>query len=423
MKYDKRDSIRAERMLEIAAMVEKAVARGRPADRELARIFRQNRSFGSHDRRIYSEAAFALLRWRGWTGTLEQTGPRALLQALLLDSDAITPHLCALADSLQIASETLRALGALDLADKAQALSGMNGGSASPATESLIPAWALDSLPFDSDARSAWIASIQTSLPVWIRIDSGHEQAARSVLESNAIGIQPHPALPLAWRSDRNISRAVLNSSEAGHIHLQDLSSQAVALICAPQPGESWWDLCAGGGGKSLHLADLLGETGSILASDPRAESLRSLHERARRANIGIIKTRKSAKAAEAEIFDGVLVDAPCSGSGTWARNPDARCRTDQAFVENRARLQVRLLEQAAAAVKPGGKLVYAVCSLFKQETTDVIAAFSASRPDFKPAPFRNPLTGEDCPGQLLIDGVSEQTIAMFIARFSRSAP
>jgi 16S rRNA (cytosine967-C5)-methyltransferase len=422
MNYDKRDSIRAERMIEIAGMVEKAVSRGRPADRELARIFRQNRSFGSHDRRIYSEAAFSLLRWRGWTGTLEQAGPRALLQAALLDADEIAPHLAALADSQHIAPDTLRALGALDLVEKAQALSGMNGGSVPPATESLIPAWALDSLPFDSDARSAWIASIQTALPVWLRIDSGHEPSARSVLETNAISIQPHPALPLAWSSDRNISRAVLNSDEAGHIHLQDLSSQAVALICAPHSGESWWDLCAGGGGKSLHLADLLGGAGSVLASDPRGESLRSLHERARRANIGIIKTRKSGKPAADASYDGVLVDAPCSGSGTWARNPDARWRTDQAFVDNRARLQVRLLEQAAASVKAGGKLVYAVCSLFKQETTDVFAAFSASHPDFKPDPFRNPLAGADCPGQLLIDGVSEQTIAMFVARFRRSA-
>lgn len=409
-------------MIDVTAEVEKAVERGRPADRELARIFRQNRGFGSHDRRLYSAGAFSLMRWRGWTGAISAAGPIAGLCANLLDAQTIAPHIFALADALDVNADKLQPLGELGIEAKAEALAGMGLHERAPAPEDLIPKWTWDALPFREPAeRMAWLETIQRPRPVWLRFDSGHEEHALSFLEANGIETSRHELIQSAWMTETNISRAVLNARKAACIHLQDLSSQAVATVCAPAAEEKWWDTCAGAGGKSLHLADLLAH-GTIVATDTRPQTLRNLHKRRVSGGMSRIRTEKldATKSIPREApFDGVLVDAPCSGVGTWARNPDARWRTDPEFVNNRARLQLKLLENASEAVKPGGKLVYAVCSPLPKETSAVVSAFAEQHPRFRLTPFQNPLAGGECPGNCLIDGIRNRSIAMYIAVFT----
>jgi 16S rRNA (cytosine967-C5)-methyltransferase len=168
---------------------------------------------------------------------------------------------------------------------------------------------------------------------------------------------------------------------------VQDIASQAVGKVCGPKVGDRWWDVCAGAGGKSLHLADLMQDKGEIIATDLRNSALRELEKRARIAGFSSIRTHAVATKPTG-LFDGVLVDAPCSGIGTWARNADMRWRTEAKTVADKALLQLKLLDDAAASVRPGGRLVFAVCTVTEPETVGVVRHFQEKHPEFMADPF-----------------------------------
>src|SRR5690606_4933636 len=170
--------------------------------------------------------------------------------------------------------------------------------------------------------------------------------------------------------------------------------AQLVGHACAPRPGETWWDACAGEGGKLLHLADLMGNKGVIWASDRNERRLQVAKRRAGRAqvfNYRIAPWDGAARLPTRTRFDGILVDAPCSGVGTWQRNPHARWRTTPDDVRELAATQRRLLEHAAAGLKPHGRLIYAVCTLTRSETSAVAEAFTAAHPELAPYPLFRP--------------------------------
>jgi 16S rRNA (cytosine967-C5)-methyltransferase len=162
-----------------------------------------------------------------------------------------------------------------------------------------------------------------------------------------------------------------------GLAEVQDESSQRAVELCRPAGGERWLDLCAGSGGKALGLAALGAE---VTASDASARRLAELPRRARRAGARVAVVRGEPTGA----FDGVLVDAPCSGSGALAREPDARWRIDDGAVLRFAREQRDVLDRGAALVRPGGALVFATCSLFREEGEDVLADFLVRHRDFR---------------------------------------
>jgi 16S rRNA (cytosine967-C5)-methyltransferase len=174
----------------------------------------------------------------------------------------------------------------------------------------------------------------------------------------------------------------------AGEFEIQDIASQAVGLLCAPKPGETWWDACAGEGGKLLHLSDLMENKGLIWASDRAAWRLQKLKRRTARAkafNYRAAHWDGGAKLPTKTKFDGVLVDAPCSGVGTWQRNPQARWATTVEDVKELAEVQKRLLAHVGPSVKPGGKLIYSVCTLTRAETSEVVDHFNQTQAEFQP--------------------------------------
>ncbi|MFA5058786.1 MAG: RsmB/NOP family class I SAM-dependent RNA methyltransferase, partial [Opitutaceae bacterium] len=149
-----------------------------------------------------------------------------------------------------------------------------------------------------------------------------------------------------------------------------------------------WWDACAGEGGKTLHLADLMQNRGLIWASDRSVRRLQILKKRAARAqvfNYRAVAWNGGPQPPTKTRFDGILVDAPCSGVGTWQRHPHARWTVSPADVRELAAVQQKLLQHAAGSLKSGGRLVYAVCTLTRTETTGVAAAFTADHPEFEP--------------------------------------
>jgi 16S rRNA (cytosine967-C5)-methyltransferase len=239
----------------------------------------------------------------------------------------------------------------------------------------------------------AWVRALQREPSLWLRARRGWGGAlARKLGNCRVFGGGPlADTLEYHGRSDLFRTREF----HAGEFEVQDLSSQAVGLICAPRPGETWWDACAGEGGKTLHLSDLMENRGLIWASDRAAWRLARLKRRAARA--GVFNYRVAAWDGGPRLptktkFDGVLVDAPCSGIGTWHRNPHARWTTTAEDVKELSDLQQRLLLHAAAAVKPGGKLVYAACSLADGETTEVVRGFEQRCSQFERLAVSNPL-------------------------------
>jgi 16S rRNA (cytosine967-C5)-methyltransferase len=174
------------------------------------------------------------------------------------------------------------------------------------------------------------------------------------------------------------------DSYRDGRIEIQDVGSQLILESVGVAPGGRWLDACAGAGGKTLQLASLLGATGRVTARDSRQGPLKELLARAARAGLdGRIDAGTGEDPASG--YDGVLVDAPCSGSGTWRRSPHLRWIATEDGVRSAAALQLGLLRANLSRVKPGGLLVYATCSLCRTENESVVEAFLRENSDVEP--------------------------------------
>jgi len=180
-----------------------------------------------------------------------------------------------------------------------------------------------------------------------------------------------------------------LSSFQQGWFQVQDEAAQLVSLLLAPRPGETVLDACAGRGGKTGHIAQLMNNQGTLVALDRSGARLAALKEEMRRLGVSIVSCREASLsddcAAEAPArFDRVLLDAPCSGLGTLRRNPDIKWAADRKDLGRYHQTQFALLERAAERVAPGGLLVYAVCSPEPEETVDVVRMFLAKNPQFQ---------------------------------------
>jgi len=360
-------------VLNQAARVLKLVQTGTPADQALRESLTQDRHFTAPaERRAVSHAVFTYFRWWRW----------------------LEPK-----DSLQKQTEA-----ALKLQER------FNKNPASFKAEALaarvVPEWVKDEM----DVPVEWLHQLQREPVLWIRTKAG---SAESV--AKRLGNCVPPELPdfrfqassFRYSGLKDLYRTP--EFQGGEFEIQDLASQLVGHACAPQPGETWWDACAGEGGKTMHLADLMQNKGLLWASDRSARRLAKLKERAARAKVFNYRAAEwdgTAKLPTKTKFDGILVDAPCSGVGTWQRNPHARWTTTVKDVAELAAVQARLLDSVAPAVKPGGRLIYSVCTLTRAETTAVADAFTAAHPEFEAIP----VTGVADPGQKIPGSASPAT-------------
>ena len=397
---------------------------GRPADTLLNRFLRNHRELGSRDRRFLSQAVFSFFRWHGWTvGKLGLSPSEACLVGAALDTTELPPSFKYMQNQFNL-PPGIAPIGDQSVADKRDALSEWFKD-----VPGIQPLALVDLFPSDFEdivdpgAIDRCIASFQQRPPVWIRARAGAESLLQA-LEEQQIPGRVHPQVPAALSLEAGMNLSSVLNQHSGQFLVQDISSQCVGLVCAPDRGEDWWDCCAGAGGKALHLMDLMQQEGKVLATDVRNDALKELKKRARHHGIRNIRTQPFNAVNDEpfrKTFDGVLVDAPCSGWGTWARNPDARWRTSRKEVTQCANRQQKILNNATWCVKPGGVLVYAACSFTRPETEEVVMNFLDHHANFKLAPFANPLTGEQTDGQLQVwpwDGPGD---AMFIARFIRT--
>ena len=369
-----------------AALVIGSMKPGVPADAALREYLARNQSLGAVGKRSVSRAVFTYFRWFNW---LER------------------------GDSLQ--KQVLRAIACQERFDrdptgfKFQALAARS-----------VPSW----LASEMELTAAYLRQLQREPSLWIRAKASALEAVKRDLGSCEAPAFPASltataGLPaLRYRGTADLHKA--DGFQSGAFEIQDLSSQLVGLACAPRSGETWWDACAGEGGKTLHLSDLMGNKGMLWATDRSVRRLGVLKKRAARASMFNYRSAVWTGAASAPFktpCDGVLVDAPCSGVGTWQRNPHARWTSSIDDVRELTTVQQALLGNAARSVKVGGRLVYSVCTLTRSETAGVADKFEQTHKDFEPTALPLSSSGSS---RLILQPEELDSNGMFVVAWKR---
>ncbi len=258
------------------------------------------------------------------------------------------------------------------------------------------PDWALGPLRQRfGDSFGAEMAAMLVPPPLDLRVNpvKTTREAVLRDLQRLGIAAKATPLSPLGIRVQERLSLARLPGLKTGEIEIQDEGSQLVAGLVDAKPGDRVVDFCAGAGGKTLALAAQMQNRGHVIACDVNEARLKRAAERLRRAGLHNVETRVLASETDKWVkrhklgFDRVLIDAPCSGTGTWRRNPDARWRAPELGLAGLVALQARILASAARLVKPGGRLVYATCSVLVEENEAQVTGFLAAHPGFHLVP------------------------------------
>lgn len=390
----------AARIAAAIEILEAIAATERPADRVANAYLRERRYIGSKDRRAVADRVFGVLRRRarlGWwcarTG-LDPEAPRHLVLAdLLLFEGQGLEALEALFDGGRyhpsVLSESERA-----------ALSGLQGQALeAPEQEPWVrlecPAWLWPDFQaaFDEAVESE-LAALREAAPLDLRVNApkAEREEVRLQLEGEGIACAATAFSPFGLRAEGRRAVTATAAFRDGLVEVQDEGAQLLALLTDARPGQAVCDLCAGGGGKTLALGAAMAGEGRLVAADIDARRLAAARPRFRRAGLMGVEERVLAAvdpwlADQAGAFDRVLVDAPCSGSGTWRRNPEARWRLTPEGLQDLQGRQDALMAQAAGLVRPAGRLVYGTCSLLPAENATRTAAFLESRSDFRQLP------------------------------------
>jgi 16S rRNA (cytosine967-C5)-methyltransferase len=408
-----------------------------PADRVFDGWARNSRFAGSKDRAAVGELVFKVLRHRAeLTIALGSEEPRLLvLGAVSMIDEAGSAAAMALADGARHAPAPLTSEEAAALRNAA-----LPNGDAPAHVRLNYPAWL--QAEFDTafgDRLEVEMAAMMERAPTDLRVNAlkGDREAALAALAEANVEVEPTPLAPNGLRLKGRANLQGLQAFRDGLIELQDEGSQLACLLTAAKPGEQIVDLCAGGGGKALALAAMMGNRGQIHACDTDRRRLGKLMPRAQRAGARNIQTRflkPDTLASEADPdladlearMDCVLVDAPCSGTGAWRRSPDARWRLTPELLASYGAAQTEVLARGARAVKPGGRLVYVTCSLLPSENEARIAAFLEDRPDFALADWETFWPEGSAPpaappsGALRLSPASTRTDGFYVAVLKR---
>lgn len=375
------------------AIVAAARDSGAAADTIIAKYFSQRRYAGSKDRRAVRELVYAAIRM---LGERPKSGRAAMLA--LAEGDA---EMLALFDG---SAHAPAAIGDKEVA----------------AVPGVAPDWIVARLLASGTGVDELPALIDRA-PLDVR--TNRLKPAPAPIE----GAEPIAGLSDAWRLPSGTNIETLDAFRDGALEVQDAGSQIVSLAAEASAGQRVVDLCAGAGGKTLALAAAMGNDGALLATDTDRARLSRLAPRAERAGATIIETRLLNPGSEAETLsdwadsaDCVLIDAPCSGTGTWRRNPEARWRLTPERIARLAGTQAHVLEIGAGLVKPGGALVYIVCSLLDEEGAGQVAAFLSAHSGWTSDAPNLPAGRTHGPGVRLTPA-HDDTDGFFVARLRRA--
>ena len=424
--------------IDLLAAIE--TTRARPADAVANDYFRARRFIGGGDRRAVSDRVWQVLRTRrrlGWwlrdrASPVETTSPRLLVAAsLLLEGGALGGIASAFSggrfapaplDPAELV--TLRRLEGHTLEHR-----GM------PAAVRLeMPDWLLPRLAERfGPALEAELQALLQPAPLDLRVNllKTTREAAQPALAAEGLDAVPTPFSPWGLRITSRRPVTAGPAFQSGLVEIQDEGSQLVAALVDARPGQRVCDFCAGAGGKTLALAMIMANRGQLVACDTSAARLENATHRLRRAGVSnaerhLLRPGDKWAKRRAENFDRVLVDAPCTGTGTWRRNPDARQRLTEADLDELTARQAAILDAAAPLVRKHGRLVYATCAMLFEENEAQVMHFLARHPGFSLVPLSRawPLdTAPACAGDFLaLTPARHDTDGFFAAVLERTA-
>ncbi|RKI45359.1 RsmB/NOP family class I SAM-dependent RNA methyltransferase [Corallococcus sp. AB004] len=359
----------------LSAVMSEALARvlsGDPAERVLDRTLRSHRDLSREGRQALKEVVFNVGLWRRRLG-------------FLLDSADPSPS--------QLLFALLHGLVGVPASDAA-AWAGLaapvplrTGTPPSLALRASLPDWLADHFARELGTEAEdFCAHLNVPGPITLRVNPARisREALAARLVSEGVSTRPGSWSPLALHVDGpRPNLYALPSLREGLFEVQDEGSQLLGLLVEARPGETVLDLCAGAGGKTLQLGAAMKDSGRLLAYDPDAERLDRLQQRASRAGLTRVQVLRTPPSPGLNV-DRVLADAPCSELGSLRRGPDLRFRLTPDSLSRYTAIQRDILARAADVVRPGGRVVYATCTLNRAENQDVVADFLRSRPDFR---------------------------------------
>lgn len=352
-----------------------------PADAILRNFFREHSKLGAQDRAFIAETVFGILRHRFFLESLTKL---------------ITPRALVLAYLVKFHGMNLRELASLISETEKKWLSEIKAikPDAQPlAIQAEFPVWLVEKLQqFMPDADILDLGlSLQKSAPLDLRVNTFLAKRAQvlEILKQEGIeaGETPYSPCGIRLAGKPAINRHALFL--AGKIEVQDEGSQLLGYLLAPKRGEMVVDFCAGAGGKSLLLGALMNSKGRLYAFDVSEKRLSNLKPRFKRSGLSNLHAQRIEHENDSKVrrlagkIDRVLVDAPCSGLGTLRRNPDLKWRQSPRSIEELKVKQAAILSSAAGLLKPGGRLVYATCSLLPEENQTIIHDFLVAHPQF----------------------------------------
>ena len=352
-----------------------------PADARLRQFFRSRPQMGREDRAFVAEAVFAFLR------------RRRSIEALAGASD---PRHLALATLVRELGRSVREIDAALTGDEREWLAAFKARVQAPLPEAVdadLPDWLWERLgeTMGPARRAAFARSAREGAPLDLRVNTlkTTRDEALAALRADGIAATPTPHSPWGLRATGRPMLAKHPWFVDGRIEVQDEGSQLVAFLVAPRRGEMVVDFCAGAGGKTLALGVLMRSQGRLYAFDTVDKRLANLKPRLARSGLSNVHPQLIAHERDAKVkrlagkVDRVLVDAPCTGTGTLRRNPDLKWRHQPADVAELTAKQAAILASAATLVKVGGRVVYATCSVLPEENERIVDAFCAAHPGF----------------------------------------
>jgi 16S rRNA (cytosine967-C5)-methyltransferase len=382
------------RLQAAAEILDDILARHRPAATALADWGKAHRFAGSGDRAAIGTLVYdALRRKSSIAARMGADTPRALALGASLRALAMT------ADEVAAAADgSAHAIAPLSEEEKARLAAALPEGT--PAhVKGDIPDWLMPSFTRAFGARAAEEgAGLSQRAPVDVRVNTlkaTQEKVAKALARFSAAAAPLSPVgvrIPAPEGAGRSPAIEAETAHGKGWFEVQDEGSQVAALLSGAAPRMQVLDLCAGAGGKTLALSAAMQNTGQIYAYDADKRQLRPIFERLKRAGARNVQVMEAGDAAALDAlgprFDLVLIDAPCTGSGTWRRKPDSKWRLKPANLPERQGEQARVLDQGARLVKPGGQLVYVTCSVLPEENADQVTGFLSRHADFGIIPY-----------------------------------
>jgi 16S rRNA (cytosine967-C5)-methyltransferase len=361
-----------------------------PADGALSRYFREHPRLGSRERGVIAEAVYGLLRQRTVLTHFAESGAGPQMRRLALLALAGTVGADAIAGLSDPEQDWLGRVAAIDRA------------SLPLAVRTSFPDWMLERLvaQYGEPVALQLIDALNCPAPLDLRVNAlkSSREAAEAALAHAGISFERTPFAPLGLRLAKKPALQNLPLFKDGLIEVQDEGSQLLAHLLGARRGEMVVDFCAGAGGKTLAIGAAMRNTGRLYAFDVSDKRLARLKPRLARSSLSNVHPVVIAHENDAKVkrlagkIDRVLVDAPCSGIGTLRRNPDMKWRLQPDAIDELNAKQQSILAGAARLVKPGGRLVYATCSLLGSENEGIVGQFLAAHPDFALVPARDAL-------------------------------